>query len=196
VAISSLSATISLISATVIAANAACTAADRRNPGARNTCWICVALPSTSRRLASRSAAEIFDFDRRTARAGSGAAARIASGDLLPDWYAFDDLTAPDTLELLGRAPDPDRAAALSRVQIAAALRRANRRDVEAKAAHLRQLLRTAQLRQPPPVQAAYAAIVTDQVRLITTLNAEIAQLGEVVAEHFGRHWDAERYLS
>ena len=38
---------------------------------------------------------------------------------------AFDDLTAPDALELLGRAPDPDRAARLSRAQIAAALRRA-----------------------------------------------------------------------
>jgi len=38
---------------------------------------------------------------------------------------AFDDLAAPDTLELLGRAPDPDRAASLSRAQIAAALRRA-----------------------------------------------------------------------
>jgi hypothetical protein len=88
-------------------------------------------------------------------------------------------------LELLGRASDPDRAAALSRSQIAAALRRANRRNVEAKAAHLQQQLRTAQLRQPRPVQAAYAAIVTTQVRLITTLNAEIDQLGQVVAEHF-----------
>jgi hypothetical protein len=108
--------------------------------------------------------------------------------------HAFDDLAAPDTLELLGRVPDPDRAAHCP-AQIAAALRRANRRDVEAKAAHL-QLLCTAQLRQPPPVQAAYAAIVTAQVRLITTLNAEIEQLGQVVAEHFGRHRDAERYLS
>jgi transposase len=45
-------------------------------------------------------------------------------------------------------------------------------------------------------VQAAYAAIVTAQVRLITTLNAQIEQLGQVVAEHFGRRRDAERYLS
>jgi hypothetical protein len=110
--------------------------------------------------------------------------------------HAFDELTAPDALELLGRAPDPDRAARLSRAQIGAALRRANRRDVEAKTARLQELLRTAQLRQPPAVQAAYAAIVTTQVRLIATLNAEIDQLGQVVAEHFGRHRDAERYLS
>jgi len=51
-------------------------------------------------------------------------------------------------------------------------------------------------LRQPAPVQAAYAVIVTTQVRLIATLNTEIDQLGQVVAEHFGRHRDAERYLS
>jgi transposase/transposase IS116/IS110/IS902 family protein len=110
--------------------------------------------------------------------------------------HAFDDLAAPDALELLGRAPDPDRAARLSRSQIAAALRRANRRDIEAKANRLQELLRTAQLRQPGPVQGAYAVIVTTQVRLIATLNGEIDQLGQVVAEHFGRHRDAERYLS
>ena len=110
--------------------------------------------------------------------------------------HAFDDLTASDTLELLRRAPDPDRAARLSRAQIAAALRRANRRDIEAKAARLQELLRAVQLRQPTAVQGAYAVIVTAQVRLIATLNAEIDQLGQVVAEHFGRHRDAERYLS
>jgi transposase len=51
-------------------------------------------------------------------------------------------------------------------------------------------------LRQPAQVQAAFAVIVTSQVRLITVLNAEIAQLGEVVASYFGRHRDAEIYAS
>lgn len=46
---------------------------------------------------------------------------------------AFDDLAARDALELLGRAPDPQAAARLSRAQIAAALRRARRRDVDVK---------------------------------------------------------------
>jgi transposase len=109
---------------------------------------------------------------------------------------AFDDLDAPDALELLARAPDPDSAAALTRAQIAAALRRANRRDVDAKAARLQELLRGAQLRQPPPVQAAYAAIVKAQVRLLATLNTQIDELGEVVEAHFGRHQQAKRYLS
>jgi hypothetical protein len=110
--------------------------------------------------------------------------------------HALDDLTAPDALELLSRAPDPDRAAQLSRSQIAAALRRANRRDVQAKATRVQELLRAAQLRQPTVVQAAYAAVVTTQVRLIAALNAEVDQVGQVVAGHFGRHRDAERYLS
>ena len=109
---------------------------------------------------------------------------------------AFDDLAAPQALELLDRAPDPDRAAKLSRSSIVAMLRRANRRDIDAKAAAIQDTLRAAQLRQPRAVQAAYAAIVSSQVQLINILNIEIEQLGEVVAAHFGRHRDAERYLS
>ena len=38
---------------------------------------------------------------------------------------AFDDLDAPDTLELLGKAPEPARAARLTRAQVSAALKRA-----------------------------------------------------------------------
>ena len=38
--------------------------------------------------------------------------------------------------------------------------------------------------------------VVAGQVRLITALNAEIDALGEVVSDHFGRHRDAEIYLS
>ncbi|MFC6023871.1 IS110 family transposase, partial [Plantactinospora solaniradicis] len=109
---------------------------------------------------------------------------------------AFEDLAAPEALELLDRAPDPDRAARLSRTQIVAALRHANRRDIETKAATIGQALRAAQLRQPRPVQAAYAAIVTSQVQIINILNVEINELGQVVADHFGQHRDADRYLS
>jgi transposase len=109
---------------------------------------------------------------------------------------AFDDLSAADALELLGRAPDPDRAAGLSSAQLAGALRRANRRNIDARAEQLQAVLRAPALRQPAAVQNAYAAVVTGQVRLIAALNAEIAVLGEVVAEHFGRHRDAEIYLS
>jgi transposase len=109
---------------------------------------------------------------------------------------AFDDLSAADTLELLGRAPDPDRAARLSRAQLAGALRRAKRRNPDAKAVQLQAVLRAPALRQPAAVQTAYAAVVTGQVRVIVALNTEIEALAEVVAEHFGRHRDAEIYLS
>lgn len=109
---------------------------------------------------------------------------------------AFADLDAPDALELLGAAPDPDQAAALSGSRIAAALRRANRRDPTARAGQIQAVLRAPQLRQPRPVQAAYAAIVSGQVRLIGALNTQIEELGEVVAGHFGRHRDADIYAS
>jgi transposase len=109
---------------------------------------------------------------------------------------AFDDLAAPDTLEILGRGPDPDRAARLSRAQIIGPLRRANRRDIDARATRLQEQLRAPQLPQPATIQAAYSAIVATQVRLIAALNAEVERLGQVVADHFGRHRDAEAYLS
>lgn len=57
-------------------------------------------------------------------------------------------------------------------------------------------LLRAPALRQPATTEGAYAAIVAGQVRVITALNEQIAQLQQVVAEHFGRHPAAEIYLS
>jgi transposase len=110
--------------------------------------------------------------------------------------HAFADLDAPDTLELLGRAPDPDQAAALSRSKIAAALSRANRRYPAARAAQIQAVLREPQLRQSPPVQSACAAIVSGQVAVIRALNTQINELGEVVASHFGCHRDADIYAS
>ena len=84
----------------------------------------------------------------------------------------------------------------VSRAKITATLRRANRRGVEDKAAQIQSVLRAPALRQPVQVQVAFAAIVASQVRLIGTLNGEIAKLGEVVAGHFGRHREAEIYTS
>lgn len=109
---------------------------------------------------------------------------------------AFDDLDAPDALELLAKAPDPDRAARLSRAAITAALTRAHRRGVAARATQLQAILRAGELRQAPLVQSAYAAIVSAEVALIGNLNTQIEDLGAVVAAHFGRHPDAEIYAS
>ena len=61
---------------------------------------------------------------------------------------AFADLDAADTLELLAIAPDPERAARLSKTKITAALRRANRRSVEEKPTQIQSVLRAPALRQ------------------------------------------------
>ena len=109
---------------------------------------------------------------------------------------AFEDLDAPDALELLGRAPDPDRAARLSTTVITAALTRAHRRRVEDRTQRLWDILSAPELRQPPVLQSAYTAVVASEVAIITALNVQIDRLGAVVDEHFGRHRDAEIYLS
>ncbi|MET8353636.1 MULTISPECIES: IS110 family transposase [unclassified Micromonospora] len=109
---------------------------------------------------------------------------------------AFDDLTATDALHLLGKAPDPATAARLTTSQITAALKRARRRDVPAKAEKLRAALRSQQLGQPPAVTAAYAATVRAQVAILGTLQTQIKAMEQQVEAHFGQHPDAEIYLS
>lgn len=122
---------------------------------------------------------------------------RAALRDFFPAALkAFPDLDAPDALELLAMAPDPDAAARLSRARIAAALRRANRRKVEARASEIRQILRAEELRRAPAVQAAYGAIVASQARIVRTLNTQIEEMAAVVDAHFGQHPDAEIYAS
>ena len=109
---------------------------------------------------------------------------------------AFGDLAAPDTLELLAKAPDPVSAARLSRAQVTAALRRARRRKAEEKAVAVVAVLRSPQLGQPPAVAAAYAAVVRSLVRMITAASEEAAVMEEQVSECFGRARDAEVLLS
>jgi transposase len=109
---------------------------------------------------------------------------------------AFDELAAPDALELLAKAPDPASAAGLSRAQISGALKRARRRNVEDKAAAIQDALRTQQLTQPPAVAGAYAAMVRSLVSVITTFNAEVAAMERQVQACFGQTRDAEIYLS
>jgi len=109
---------------------------------------------------------------------------------------AFPDLAATDALILLGRAPDPVRADRLTRSQVVSALQAAGRHHVQDKAEPLRTLLRTPGLRQPITIEAAYATVVSTQVKLLTAINEQIAQLKAALTEHFGRHPAAEIYLS
>jgi transposase len=109
---------------------------------------------------------------------------------------AFEDLDAPDTLELLRKAPEPARAAKLTRAQVSAALKRAGRRDITGRATAVLAALRGEQLGQPEALTAAYAATVRALIAVITALNEQVKVLEQQVRDHFGRHPDAEIYLS
>jgi transposase len=95
-----------------------------------------------------------------------------------------------------GKAPDPARAARLTRAQVAAALKRARRRDIPGKADAILAALRGEHLGQPAALSAAYAATVRSLIAVITTLNEQVKTLEEQVRTHFGRHPDAEIYRS
>jgi transposase len=111
---------------------------------------------------------------------------------------AFEDLRiwTPRRAELLGKAPDPARAAKLTRAQVAGALKRFHRRNIAGKTGAILAALRGEHLAQPAALTAAYAATVRSLIAVITTLNDQIKALQEQVRDHIGRHPDAEIYLS
>jgi hypothetical protein len=109
---------------------------------------------------------------------------------------AFGDLDAPEALELLAKAPDPQRARKLTRAQVSAALKRARRRNIPDKATAILAALRREHLAQPAALTAAYAATVRSLIAVIAALNEQVKVLEEQVRENFGRHPDAEIFLS
>jgi len=109
---------------------------------------------------------------------------------------AFDDLAAPDVLELLTRAPDPHSAARLTKAQITAALKRAGRRRVQRRAEDIAAALRAPQLSQPAELVAAYAAAVTSLTGVIAAFSEQIGMLEQQVSASFRRHHSAGIYLS
>jgi hypothetical protein len=109
---------------------------------------------------------------------------------------AFDDLAAPDALELLGKAPDPARAAKLTRAQVSAALKRARRHHIADKTSAILAALRGEQLAQPAAITTAYAVTVRSLAAVIVSVSEQVKILEEQVGAHFGQHPDAEIYLS
>jgi hypothetical protein len=109
---------------------------------------------------------------------------------------AFEDLDAPDALELLAKAPDPARAGKLTRAQVSAVLKRAGRYKITERTDAILAALRSPQLGQPAALTAAYAAAVRSLVAVIITLNEQVNALQGQVEAHFGRHPDAEIYRS
>ena len=79
---------------------------------------------------------------------------------------------------------------------MAAALKRARRRDIAGKTDVILAALRGEQLRQPEPVAGAYAATVRSLTVIIAALNGEIANMEQQVTACFRRHPDAAIYLS
>lgn len=109
---------------------------------------------------------------------------------------AFEDLDAADTLELLAKAPAPAAAAKLTITQISAALKRARRRNIGEKAAHIQAVLRAEHLGQPEVITTAYAATTRAATAVLATLNEQVKALQGQVDAHFGQHPDAEIILS
>lgn len=109
---------------------------------------------------------------------------------------AFDDLDAADSLELLATAPTPARAARLTLAQISAALKRARRRGIPARAAAIQAALRAEHLGQPEVVAMAYAASIQALIAVLTVLNTQVKTLQGQVEAHFGRHPAAEIIVS
>ncbi len=106
---------------------------------------------------------------------------------------AFSDLHAPEALAVLSRAPTPTRGRAVSRTQIATALRRAGRtRRVEERAEQIHAALHARQLETPPLIAEAFGASITASVGVLGELNTQITGLETQLAASFEQHPDAE----
>jgi transposase/transposase IS116/IS110/IS902 family protein len=110
---------------------------------------------------------------------------------------AFKDLAGRDALAVLAIAPSPEAGRRLSQSKIAATLRRAGRqRNLDTTAARIQTALRAPQLAAHPGVVGAYTASVKALVAVIAELVAQTVVLRGEVEAGFGRHPDAEIYLS
>lgn len=120
----------------------------------------------------------------------------------LRDYYpgalnAFESLTHPDALAVLGRAATPEEGRHLTRSQIVAVLRRGGRqRNLESRAETIQVALRVPQLEAPTTVVGAYATTTRATVGIIGEINRQIKQLETELADHFEQHPDADIYLS
>ena len=110
---------------------------------------------------------------------------------------AFEDLSAPEALAVLAKAPTPHLARGLSRARIVTALKQAGRkRGLEPRAKQICASLRTPQLEAPALVAQAFGANVTAMVALLKELNNQIAVLQAELVDSFEMHPDAEIFHS
>jgi Transposase/Transposase IS116/IS110/IS902 family len=107
------------------------------------------------------------------------------------------DLANRDALAVLSAAPRPDLGRRLSQARIETLLRKAGRqRNVSTRAAKIRAALNSEQLIARPGVIPAYAASASALVAVLGTMVTQTEVLARQVEQGFGRHPDAEIYLS
>jgi transposase len=110
---------------------------------------------------------------------------------------AFPDLAGRDTLAVLAAAPTPAAGQALTVDAIIDLLRRAGRRrNLESAATKIHAALHAEYLTALPLTTQAFGVSARALVTVITALTAEINTLQDEVDAYFGRHPDAEIYLS
>nr|WP_238362545.1 IS110 family transposase [Actinopolymorpha pittospori] len=110
---------------------------------------------------------------------------------------AFDDLASRDALAVLTLAPTPAKGARLTQKRVAQVLARAGRkRNLPGTAETIVTALAAQQLPAREGVVDAYAASVAALVAVISELSRQIQTLEGEVEAGFGRHPDAEIYLS
>src|SRR3954467_10680499 len=108
-----------------------------------------------------------------------------------------EELAGRDSLAILAIAPSPEAGRHLSINKIVAALRRGGRqRNLQATAEQIQSALRAPQLEAHPGVVGAYTAAVRSLGAVITELVTQTEVLRAEVEAGFGRHPDAEIYLS
>jgi len=134
----------------------------------------------------------IWDRTRQTNRL------RNALREYFPEaLQAFPSLGHGDALGVLAIAPGPREAARLRPSQIRAALRRGGRlRNVERRAAEIREAFSAEQLEVPAVVSDAFAATTRAAVGQIEAINRQIAELEAELEPSFEQHPDAEIYRS
>jgi transposase len=107
------------------------------------------------------------------------------------------DLHGRDAMAVLSAAPGPKAGARLTPARVQALLRRAGRqRYLAARSGEIVEALHSPQLPARPGIEAAYTATTAALVAVIRELNTQIGVLQGQVEESFGRHPDAEVYLS
>jgi len=99
----------------------------------------------------------------------------------------------PEARAILAAAPTPAAAAALTKPQLRALLKRAGRqRGLDIEAARIQAALRAPRLRQLPMVENAFGRQALALLRLLDAACTNADQLATEASTHFDRHPDAE----